>query len=881
MTTTSPVDFIQISQFLKTIYAHKTQGRLSVVALPSKKHRQLMEEARSRGEEVYGIQYRQVHHQVDPEDSTSFVKFLEKYNGISNLYFRQGRMGSDTTGKTREDVIEVCHAWVDVDTRNFLDKYGTLEQANEACVTAMLRWKCPPTIIINSGSGIQAFWVLNSAVTTDLNFQRIETMNRFLSEIFNGDDVLGVQSCMRLPGTLNMNYEPPRPATLIHVEETHTYDLMALLGEGSKSPTLFGPDRRVVIPEGMAFEDMTVEQKAEVMRRAADTLAPGGGVKGEEYWQQMEANLSVEGERNKAVTAFAGKLIGEGYSIVEAASYIVKHGCTLPLNEVINTVKRIAAKHEKNSGEKVPQTKDERIAASSQGASAELEDPVEDAGESPAEKIKKKLERAENNDKRPSLSNLIDETAEAFIASFQAANSDLLYTDDTMYTFDPSRGIWTERKGLWLEQRVLEFIKTAFGIGPKQRLVTEIAGMVRIKTHIERVDWANVNVVLCADGQGYDIKNGKPTIVTPNMFLREENSVAANYNPVAKAPVWEQTLEDIFSHIDAADRPKVKNLIEEWMGSIIIGGRKPRAISRALIMHGESNTGKSTILDVTRMVIGESRCTSASVSDLTGTFAGMSLLGKSAWLADELPVGGKFADDFFKKLVTNEPVTINRKMKSHFEGRMNITVGFATNTLPRILDHTSATWGRILLVPCDTQFIGSKADPLLTDKLMAEVDGIFQRIITAARRLLARGHFDVPQVLMDQQTSAQAEENPIADFIADGFTKVPTGEVKVSDIVDAYRGYLVRNGFIEQASNPFTRAVFTQLQAQYRCTAGRNVKGDARTRNGIHFTDVGLAWLSEGRKSLGKSNTGDADLKQANTTRLSIHAAPAVVGNAE
>ncbi len=61
-----------------------------------------------------------------------------------------------------------------------------------------------PTVVIDSGNGIQAFWFFDPMLATSENVAAVEGLNRTIIRRHCGDPSrVNVDSLMRLPGTVN------------------------------------------------------------------------------------------------------------------------------------------------------------------------------------------------------------------------------------------------------------------------------------------------------------------------------------------------------------------------------------------------------------------------------------------------------------------------------------------------------------------------------------------------------------------------------------------------------------------------------------------------------------------------------------------------------
>ena len=126
--------------------------------------------------------------------------YLNKYTSPDkSTYFGVcTRRKGATTGK-KVDVVEMPALWVDIDC----DKDGI---SREDVANAFKQSKYPPSILIESGGGLHAYWILTEAeiIETPEDQKRVEIILKKLANIYAGDTtVCEVARIMRLPGSLN------------------------------------------------------------------------------------------------------------------------------------------------------------------------------------------------------------------------------------------------------------------------------------------------------------------------------------------------------------------------------------------------------------------------------------------------------------------------------------------------------------------------------------------------------------------------------------------------------------------------------------------------------------------------------------------------------
>jgi hypothetical protein len=157
-----------------------------------------------------------------------------------NVYFLVGEPKKPLTKKaSKRDMARTRWLWVDVDARKDLDWRSdvAVQEEMDAIKARLDACPVPPTVIIASGGGYQAFWrlsepfELNDAVK---RFVALEALNQALSNCLGGDHCHNVDRIMRLPGTINFpnavkreRGREPALARLVSAREGAAYALDA------------------------------------------------------------------------------------------------------------------------------------------------------------------------------------------------------------------------------------------------------------------------------------------------------------------------------------------------------------------------------------------------------------------------------------------------------------------------------------------------------------------------------------------------------------------------------------------------------------------------------------------------------------------------------
>ncbi len=93
-------------------------------------------------------------------------------------------------------------------------------------------------------------------------------------------------------------------------------------------------------------------------------------------------------------------------------------------------------------------------------------------------------------------------------------------------------------------------------------------------------------------------------------------------------------------------------------------------------------------------------------------------------------------------------MTVARKFREAWHGRLLTRFMVLTNELPSLSDGSGALAGRFIVLMLKNSFFG-REDPALTNKLTAELSGILNWAIAGYRRLRKRGHFIMPKSSLD------------------------------------------------------------------------------------------------------------------------------------
>lgn len=323
----------------------------------------------------------------------------------------------------------------------------------------------------------------------------------------------------------------------------------------------------------------------------------------------------------------------------------------------------------------------------------------------------------------------------------------------------------------------------------------------------------------------YDLETDEFREFTPTEIIL--NRIPWPYNPAAYSELLDQTLDKI-----TCNDPGIRALLEEVSGYCMY---RRNSLEKALILIGEKGNGKSTFLHIIQHMLGDKNIASLDLKELGDRFKTAELFGKLANIGDD--IGDEFIANasIFRKLVTGERVSVERKGADPFEFNNYSTFLFSANEIPRIKDKTGAVQRRLAIVPFDAKFTPDDPDydPNLKYKLSQQEHLEYMIVLSIAgiKRALAQKHFTEPQKVKDANREYEERNNPLLGFVEEiGLDDILHEDTK--EIYRKYKEYCFANKFQELSSIEFSRQICKRLKLKIvkrKRSVGRGKREDYKT----------------------------------------------------
>lgn len=270
-----------------------------------------------------------------------------------------------------------------------------------------------------------------------------------------------------------------------------------------------------------------------------------------------------------------------------------------------------------------------------------------------------------------------------------------------------------------------------------------------------------------ADANLIAFNNGVLDIVTESFseFSPEyiiTNKIPHNYNPDAHS----ELLDSVMHKLACQDETVLK-LLYQAVGYTFY---RRNELRKSFFLLGEKRNGKSTFLDMVGNLLGESNVSNLDLCEIGQQFKTAELAGKLANIGDDINDEWVSNTAIFKKVVTGDVVTVEKKGKDPFKLRSFAKFFFSANSLPRIGrgKDSAAVLDRLVIIPFDAKFSKGDADydPFIKYKLRCEevMEALIAKSIPALREVLAEQEFANSEKVDKSLQEFETSNDPITEF---------------------------------------------------------------------------------------------------------------------
>ena len=318
----------------------------------------------------------------------------------------------------------------------------------------------------------------------------------------------------------------------------------------------------------------------------------------------------------------------------------------------------------------------------------------------------------------------------------------------------------------------------------------------------------------------YNINTGTLEPFNPSIVVT--NKIPHNYNYDA----YDATMDGVLNKISCSD-DQIRDLLEEVAGYVFY---RRNELRKAFIFIGDKANGKSTYLDALSYMVGEDNMTALDLKELGDRFRTAELFGKLICAGDD--IGDEFIPNpaVFKKIVSGDPITVERKGQDPFTLYNYAKPIFSANNIPRIKDKTGAVLDRLIIVPFKATFSKSDPDydPYIKYKLRSEsaMEYLIQVALDGLKRVLDNNGFTVSKKVQAELEEYSEHNNPVIGFLKELDIVADVINQPTRDVYLRYKLFCSENGFNPMSAGEFSKAVKKEFSLEIKTLRinGKSVK---------------------------------------------------------
>jgi P4 family phage/plasmid primase-like protien len=751
------------------------------------------------------------------------------------IYFGVATRRDGAVSGNKTTVLQAPALWVDIDCA----KQGLKGQDT---IDALEFLPFPPSIIVNSGGGLHAYWQLEEPVDVggpEL-YGPVEALCRRLALILAGDTSCAeIARILRLPGTLNS-----KTATCA------LNDGDPILCEViSSSGRVYGLS---TLAEWLAEQRAVLQGKAETARPVNETDPFVAYAREAGYNPAIDIDAALaamthgatgDGSIHQTQLRVSASMIARGYEDDEIVDRILAATeAAAPRDKQWNWAAeeraiRAMIRTGRTKGYEKPKADKARaapVATNGNAALAVVHDLKEEREKRTAPK-----EAAKNQDQITALGS-------AVLAVWQERYGPIIHSRGTSYAYEG--GVWS----VWDEQHdqmlrvMLQEACASLGLAPKTALLgaATVYFMNRPSLLVRDVEFDQHGLIIAGDGTANPRSSelGRHSPDHRAMF-----KVGANLQGVRECPVFIKFLEDSFADKDPAEVPQIIRTLQEWFGACLVAN-KSRALAKGLLIYGASRTGKTQLSEILRALLGRNQTSATSAGDIGTDFGLQPFLGKRGWVADDAIGQDEYLDaERYKKIVTGEEIGVRRKNRTDVMARFGFPVMLTANNLPKIKDQSDAVYNRSLVLPMTNVRPERMPEPggyqSIAAKIVAEeLTGVLWWAIEGWQRLSTRGVFTPPQCMTKAVIELQDSNNKVGAWMRESVAADPFSKVASADLFASFAGwYYLENG---DGKFPWSQNGFTRKLRDAMPLLGSQSGVKTRNLTGLRLTETGLEYWS-------------------------------------
>ena len=252
---------------------------------------------------------------------------------------------------------------------------------------------------------------------------------------------------------------------------------------------------------------------------------------------------------------------------------------------------------------------------------------------------------------------------------------------------------------------------------------------------------------------------------------------------------------------------------------------------KMLMLVGKGGEGKSRIGVVMRALFGENMVNGNLTKVETNRFARADLEHMLVLVDDDMKLEALPQTNYLKTIITAElPLDLEKKSRQSYQGELYCRfLGFGNGSLKALYDRSDGFFRRQIILTTKRRAKDRIDDPFLSDKLIAEKEGIFLWCLEGLKRLIAQNYkFTISARTRENMEEAISDGNNVVEFMrSEGYIML-----KADDEVSSRQLYAVYEMWCEDnALKPLSSRSFSLFLMENQDTY------NLESTNNVHLPD--------------------------------------------
>jgi putative DNA primase/helicase len=279
------------------------------------------------------------------------------------------------------------------------------------------------------------------------------------------------------------------------------------------------------------------------------------------------------------------------------------------------------------------------------------------------------------------------------------------------------------------------------------------------------------------------------------------NALDFDYDPNALKPTeWLKFLHSVWP-----DDPECIATLQEIFGYFVSGDTRQQ---KAFLIVGPKRGGKGTIGRMLTALLGADNVAGPTLASLAENFGLAPIIGKRAAIISDARLGGRTDQHIIAERLLSisgeDRLTIDRKYRDPWSGRLSARFLILSNELPRLADASGALASRFVLLMMQRSFYGQE-DLGLANRLLQELPGILNWSLAGLDRLNCRGHFVQAKSSAEALQELEDLTSPIGAFIRECCVIAPDKTAYMEEMYSWWQSWCGSNNRAPGTAQTFGR----------------------------------------------------------------------------